>query len=114
MSESLANIVAPTDLGLTDDGQLFVYISDALTDIESASKSALEWACGAVNDEGVKEHNLALTFNLPEAVDELLEFYNEGAEDEKQIPVDKKPKFDSLRAQLIEAVALLDRVQYKY
>lgn len=114
MSKELAEFVVAASLQITDEGKPFIYVSDMLDGTDECSTKAIQWACNVVNEEGVKEHNLALVLDLPDAVDGLLEFYNEGSEVEKEIPVAHKPQFDALRAQLMETVARLDRVHYKY
>ena len=114
MSKELAEFVTQANIQIDSEGQLFVYVSDMLEGTDDCSTKAVQWACNVVNEEGVKEHNLALLVDLPITVDELLEFHNEGAEDAKEIPVSCKPQFDALRAQLVEAIARLDRIAYKY
>lgn len=116
MEKPLANHVTGTQLMLTDGGQLYVYISDVLADgCDSASTTAVAWACDTVNEEGVREHNLALTFDMPSSVDGILDSYNVDRDGEEvMIPIEDKPKFDALRAQLQEAINRLDRVHYEY
>ena len=112
MSIKLANFVAPVEFMLTDAGLIYVYVSDVLADSEPASKAALEWACAAVNDEGVQEQNLALTLDIPASVASSLDFYNEGTGDELVLSLEAKPQFDVLRAKLEEALKVFDRVQW--
>lgn len=111
MTIKLANIVAPAEFMITDTGQIYIYVSDVIADTDGPSKAALEWACAAVNDEE-QEHNLAFTLDLAACVTSNLEFYNEGTGGEMVLPLEAKPQFDVLRAQLEAALRVFDRVTW--
>lgn len=113
MSKQLAIHTAPTDLQVTDDGQLFIYLSDMLEDTDPASQAGVAWAMTVVNDEGDGiDHNLALTLDLPKAIEELLEFSNESSTD-KILPAEDRSKIMAIRNQLQAALDLIDKVQFK-
>lgn len=110
MSMKLADFVAPAEVSISNEGQLYIFISDSLTDFES-SRTALNWAVQAVNFEE-QENTLALTIDLSKMVKDIIAYYDESDGDLTTIPIEVKPLLSQLKDRLMEAAAIIDTVHY--
>ncbi len=111
--EELAEFVAPSELDISTDGDLYVYISDALVNDLEDSTAAFEWAFAVINDEE-RVHTLALVLNFPQALDGIIEGHR-LSEFKDRVVFDAKQKsmVEALRAQFQAALNTLDQISFE-
>lgn len=114
MSPDKIKFKATLDSLFTDSvGNVYIYLTDSV--IEDNEKGIYEWAnaVGTNLGSGAEEHNLAIKLDLPQMAAGLVEYFDESAvAGKRQVPMESKPKLDCFRAQLLGALAELDKVTY--
>lgn len=111
--KEIAEFVAHSELDISADGDLYVYISDVLAPDVDDCKAALEWACAAVNDEE-HEHTLALVLNFPQALDGIIDGHRLSAfKDRVVFDAKQKSMVEALRAQFQATLNTLDQISFE-
>ncbi|MOA28191.1 hypothetical protein D3C78_1491170 [compost metagenome] len=106
----------PTQLFLDKDGVVYHYFTSAMMDDESEDRPLFEWAT-AVQSEAAQEGadiNLAIVLDLPALTHELLSitYGEEKAGGGYDVPVQSKEQLEHFRRQLVESLALFDKIDY--